>query len=100
VERSEEKYLAFFVSGKSDEHCLQGKFLQSLQQMIAKGEVMLPVNANSKQLFDLLYQKDWVVYAKAPFGGPHAVLEYLGRYTHKVAISNHRITVSMMNKAR
>jgi hypothetical protein len=59
--------------------------------MIAKGEVMLPVNANSKQLFDLLYQKDWVVYAKAPFGGPHAVLEYLGRYTHKVAISNHRI---------
>jgi len=67
------------------------KFLQSLQQMIAKGEVMLPVNTDSKQLFDLLYQKDWVVYAKAPFGSPHAVLEYLGRYTHKVAISNHRI---------
>jgi hypothetical protein len=32
------------------------------------------------------------VYAKAPFGSPHAVIEYLGRYTHKVAISNHRIS--------
>ena len=32
-----------------------------------------------------------MVYAKAPFGGPQAVIEYLGRYTHKVAISNHRI---------
>jgi hypothetical protein len=34
---------------------------------------------------------EWVVYAKPPFGGPQQVLEYLGRYTHRVAISNHRI---------
>jgi len=72
----------------------RGKFLQALQTMIAKGEVMVTEGTDSKSLFDLLYQKDWVVYAKAPFGGPHAVIEYLGRYTHKVAISNHRI-VSM-----
>ena len=38
-----------------------------------------------------LHQKKWVVYAKAPFGGPQHVLEYLGRYTHRVAISNRRI---------
>jgi hypothetical protein len=38
-----------------------------------------------------LYGKDWVIYAKRPFGGPKQVIEYLGRYTHKVAISNHRI---------
>src|SRR5204862_8068817 len=38
-----------------------------------------------------LYQKDWVVYAKAPFGGPEQVLKYLARYTHRVAISNHRL---------
>lgn len=38
-----------------------------------------------------LYNKDWVVYAKQPFGGPQQVIEYLGRYTHKIAISNHRI---------
>ena len=69
----------------------RAKFLQGLQQMIAKKEVTLPGDIDSKQLFNLLYQKDWVVYAKAPFGGPHAVIEYLGRYTHKVAISNHRI---------
>jgi hypothetical protein len=38
-----------------------------------------------------LYQKKWVVYAKRPFGGPKQVIEYLGRYTHKAAISNHRL---------
>jgi Putative transposase/Transposase zinc-binding domain len=69
----------------------RGKFLQALQQMITKGEVTLPDKTNRKQLFDLLYQKDWVVNSRAPFGGPYAVIEYLGRYTHKVAISNHRI---------
>lgn len=35
--------------------------------------------------------KDWVVYAKRPFAGPKQVIEYLGRYTHKIAISNHRL---------
>ncbi len=38
-----------------------------------------------------LYNKNWVVYAKLPFGGPAQVIEYLGRYTHKVVISNHRL---------
>jgi hypothetical protein len=69
----------------------RAKFLQALKQMIDKGEVTLPDNKDGKQLLNLLYRKDWIVYVKAPFGGPHAVIEYLGRYTHKVAISNHRI---------
>ena len=38
-----------------------------------------------------LYEKEWVVYAKEAFGNPASVVEYLGRYTHKIAISNHRI---------
>jgi hypothetical protein len=38
-----------------------------------------------------LYAKDWVVYAKRPFGGPAQVLKYLARYTHRVAISNSRL---------
>ena len=38
-----------------------------------------------------LYRQDWVVYAKPPFGGPEHVLHYLARYTHRVAISNHRL---------
>ncbi|MHA7824949.1 MULTISPECIES: IS91 family transposase [Weeksellaceae] len=43
------------------------------------------------QVLQSLFEKNWVVYAKRPFGGPKQVIEYLGRYTHKVAISNHRI---------
>jgi hypothetical protein len=44
-----------------------------------------------KALIESLFGKDWIVYAKRPFGGPKQVIAYLGRYTHKVAISNHRI---------
>ncbi|HMP30862.1 MAG TPA: transposase, partial [Saprospiraceae bacterium] len=44
-----------------------------------------------QEVFDALFKKDWVVYAKRPFGSPGSVIEYLGRYTHKIAISNHRI---------
>jgi hypothetical protein len=40
---------------------------------------------------DALFRTDWVVYVKPAFGGPAAVLRYLGRYTHRVAISNHRL---------
>jgi hypothetical protein len=44
-----------------------------------------------KRLIENLFTKNWVVYAKRPFGGPQQVIEYLGRYTHKIAISNHRL---------
>jgi hypothetical protein len=44
-----------------------------------------------KKLQAALYKHNWVVYAKQPFGGPEQVIEYLGRYTHKIALSNHRI---------
>src|SRR5262249_18374045 len=50
--------------------------------------------ASAKQFAQLLrrmHRHDWVVYAKPAFGGPAQVLRYLGRYTHRVAISNHRI---------
>jgi len=45
-----------------------------------------------EQLIEKLKNKKWYVYAKPPFGGPEHVLRYLGRYTHRMAISNHRIT--------
>jgi hypothetical protein len=75
----------------------------------AKGKYLFPAKALSKvfrakyvaqlrekgitdkTLIENLFAKNWVVYAKRPFGGPKQVIEYLGRYTHKVAISNHRI---------
>jgi len=67
------------------------KFLQALKELIATTTVIPTAGTDTTALFNMLYQKDWIVYAKAPFGGPHSVIEYLGRYTHKVAISNHRI---------
>jgi hypothetical protein len=82
---------SFLFPVKAMSMVYRAKFLQALQLRITKGEVILPVDTDCKQLFNLLYQKEWNVYAKAPFGGPQAVIEYLGRYTHKVAISNHRI---------
>jgi hypothetical protein len=45
----------------------------------------------SSGLIRELYKTKWVIYAKRPFSDPGSVIEYLGRYTHKIAISNHRI---------
>lgn len=44
-----------------------------------------------KDIYKQMFSKPWVVYCKQPFFGPNQVVEYLGRYTHKIAISNHRI---------
>jgi hypothetical protein len=68
-------------------------FMQHLQKHIQEGAVRLNENqaADWLQLRSELHQSEWIVYAKQPFGGAQQVIEYLGRYTHKVAISNHRI---------
>jgi rubredoxin len=46
---------------------------------------------NFAAFLETISRKQWVVYAKPPFGGPEHVLQYLARYTHRVAISNHRL---------
>ena len=51
----------------------------------------LPAEVSAEQIIATAAAKKWVVYAKAPFGGPEQVLEYLSQYTHRVAISNSRI---------
>lgn len=89
--QAKRKSWRFLFPVKSMAIVYRAKFLQGLKRLINKGDVTLPANTDCKALFDLLYQKEWVVYAKAPFAGPHTIIEYLGRYTHKVAISNHRI---------
>ena len=61
----------------------RGRFIAALKES-------LPAEMH-QQFVNELYKNDWVVFAKRPFGGPQSVIEYLGRYTHKVAISNHRI---------
>jgi hypothetical protein len=76
----------------------RGKFVAALRQAFADHQLVFRGNltllAQSK-IFAAwlrpLFRKDWVVYAKPPFGGPEYVLQYLGRYTHRVAISNHRL---------
>jgi hypothetical protein len=57
------------------------KFISSLQKKLTQ----------TKKFINGLYKDDWVVYSKEPFAGPEQVIEYLGRYTHKVAIGNHRL---------
>src|SRR2546425_4210970 len=64
----------------------RGKFLDLLQQACAKGKI-----AAANRDTQALWKKNWVVYAKKPFGSPQTVLDYLGRYTHRVALSNDRI---------
>ena len=64
----------------------RAKLLALLQHNIVRGKIDFP-----NQAINELRQKNWVVYTKKPFGSPHTVLDYLGRYTHRVALSNDRI---------
>jgi hypothetical protein len=78
--RSEGKYL-FPVKAMSK--VFRAKYVEALKSKIPDLD---------KGLVNSLFKKPWVVFAKRPFGNPQEVLEYIGRYTHRVAISNHRIT--------
>jgi hypothetical protein len=93
----------FFLPLKVLSRVFRGKFVAALQQAFQNGRLSLHGNlallAQPKTFaawLRPLFRKDWVVYAKPPFGGPQYVLQYLGRYTHRVAISNHRL-VSFAN---
>jgi Putative transposase/Transposase zinc-binding domain len=76
----------FLFPVKALSQVFRGKFLARLQQACDKGKI--PAANNEIQASR---QKSWVVYAKKPFGSAQTVLDYLGRYTHRVALSNDRI---------
>ena len=76
----------FLFPVKALSRVFRGKFLALLQQSCDKGKIPAANNAIKASR-----QKSWVVYAKKPFGSPQTVLDYLGRYTHRVALSNDRI---------
>jgi hypothetical protein len=76
----------FLFPVKALSRVFRGKFLDRLQQCGVTGKIPL---ANSE--IKASRQKNWIVYAKKPFGSPQTVLDYLGRYTHRVALSNDRI---------
>ncbi len=89
---------AFFLPVKVLSRVFRGKFVAALKRAFRDGQLRfhgdLRPLAQPKTFSSWLrplFRKDWVVYAKRPFGGPEHVLQYLGRYTHRVAISNHRL---------
>ena len=88
----------FFLPLKVLSRVFRGKFVAGLRQAFQSGGLhfggKLAPLAQPKAFaawLRRLFRKDWVVYAKPPFGGPEHVLHYLGRYTHRVAISSHRL---------
>lgn len=77
----------------------RGKFMTALKQAFSQNKLSfygtskeLQSHAAFHSLIHSLYKTNWIVYAKQPFAGPEHVLNYLSRYTHKIALSNHRIT--------
>src|SRR3974390_1740714 len=88
----------FFLPVKVLSRVFRGKFLAGLKRLHRRKKLQCagPAGglADQQQFAKLLrhlHRHDWVVYAKPAFGGPLQVLRYLGRYTHRVAISNHRL---------
>lgn len=72
----------------------RGKFIEGLKKAYAQGDLTLPEACEDLQFqrfLDSVVARNWVVYCKPPFGDAEEVVRYIGRYTHRVAISNHRI---------
>src|SRR5712664_1818211 len=88
----------YFLPKEVLREVFRGKFVDALKQAFQNGQLNfygdLALLAQPK-IFAAwlrpLFRQDWVVYLKLPFGGPEYVLQSLGRYTHRVAISNHRL---------
>ena len=73
------------------EKMYKGYFMSHLRKYIATGELKYEDKEALEIIVSIAGKKKWNVYAKAPFGGPAQIVDYLGRYTHKVAITAHRI---------
>jgi hypothetical protein len=88
----------FFLPVRVLSALFRGLFLDALQRAFSRGALRFPGRLRDLEhpdtfagLIARCRRHNWVVYAKPPFGGPEHVLEYLGRYTHRIAISNHRL---------
>ncbi len=88
----------FFLPVRVLSRLFRNKFLKALRSAFRRGELRfagdlryLAAPPAFQSLCHKLAPREWVVYAKPPFGGPERVLKYLARYTHRVAISNHRL---------
>jgi hypothetical protein len=88
----------FFLPVHALSRVFRGKFVAGLKQLLAQNKLQfhgsqqyLATPGCFSSFLQQLFRQDWVVYAKPPFGGAEHVLNYLARYTHRVAISNHRL---------
>jgi hypothetical protein len=88
----------FFLPIQVLQRLFRGKFVAALKSAFQRDQLHLSGDLAllaQPKIFAAwlrpLFRKDWIVYSKPPFGGPEYVLQYLGRYTHRVAISNHRL---------
>jgi len=89
---------SFFLPIKVLSRVFRGKFVAGLKSAFHTGTLQfygnlapLAAQGTFTSWLRLLFRHDWVVYAKRPFGGPEHALRYLSAYTHRVAISNHRL---------
>jgi hypothetical protein len=89
---------SFFLPVKVLGRVFRGKFVAALKNAFREARIEfhgrlapLAKPRTFASWLRLLFRQDWVVYSKPPFGGPEHVLRYLGAYTHRVAISNHRL---------
>jgi Putative transposase/Transposase zinc-binding domain len=88
----------YFLPKEVLKEVFRGKFVAALKEAFQNGQLHFHGNLRllaQPKIFAAwlrpLHRQDWVVYLKRPFGGPEYVVHYLGRYTHRVAISNHRL---------
>jgi hypothetical protein len=88
----------FFLPVRVLSRVFRGKFVAGLKQLFHRNQLRfygacqaLSDRKACAAFLRTLFREEWVVYAKPPFGGPQHVLPYLARYTHRVAISNHRL---------
>jgi len=80
----------FFLPVRVLSRVFRGKFIDALKK--ARGKLVGWEDDRAfERLLDASARREWVVYAKPPFGGPEQVLKYLARYTHRIAISNRRL---------
>jgi len=89
----------FFLPVKLLSNVFRGILCGLICQAVGDGKMQLPDNtAGFETIKALCYRKNWVVYCQKPFAGPEGIIQYLGNYTHRVAISNHRIEAFENNK--
>lgn len=82
----------FFLPAAVLSRIYRGILVKAIEEALEDGKIILPSNIHGfSGLKAELYSKDWNVYLKKAFGGVNSVLKYLGRYTHRVAISNNRL---------